>query len=47
MENAFAQNVSTVLKFFKVSESEGLSAEAVVGARQKYGRNGKFMEVGN
>lgn len=41
MENAFAQSTSEVLKFFSVSEAQGLTEEQVQAYRQKYGRNGE------
>ena len=41
MENAFTQSTSEVLKFFSVSEVQGLTEAQVQTYRQKYGRNGK------
>ncbi|KAH8792626.1 hypothetical protein BGZ57DRAFT_516617 [Hyaloscypha finlandica] len=39
MENAHAQSISEVLKFFSVSESQGLTESQVQAYRGKYGRN--------
>ncbi|PMD24954.1 calcium ATPase [Hyaloscypha hepaticicola] len=39
MENAFAQSTSEVLKFFSVSEAQGLTEAQVQAYRHKYGRN--------
>ena len=41
MENAFAQSTSEVLKFFSVSEAQGLTDAQVQASREKFGRNGK------
>ena len=43
MENAFTKSTSEVLKFFKVSESHGLTAAQVKASREKHGRNGKCL----
>jgi len=45
MENAYAQDTTQVLKYFSVSETQGLSASQVVESREKYGRNGKILFV--
>jgi Ca2+ transporting ATPase len=42
MENAHAQSTSEVLKFFSVSESQGLTESQVQASRDKYGRNGEI-----
>lgn len=39
MENAHAQSISEVLKFFSVSETQGLTESQVQAYRGKYGRN--------
>ncbi|KAE9381511.1 calcium ATPase [Stipitochalara longipes BDJ] len=39
MENAHAQSTSEVLKFFSVSETQGLTETQVQAYREKYGRN--------
>jgi P-type Ca2+ transporter type 2A len=41
MENAHAQSTSEILKFFSVSESQGLTESQVQASRNKYGRNGE------
>jgi P-type Ca2+ transporter type 2A len=41
MENAHAQSTSEVLKFFSVSETQGLTESQVQASRGKYGRNGE------
>jgi Ca2+ transporting ATPase len=40
MENAFAKTPAEVLKYFSVSEAQGLTSEQVKASREKYGRNG-------
>ncbi|KAJ5477209.1 Sarcoplasmic/endoplasmic reticulum calcium ATPase 1 [Penicillium diatomitis] len=39
MENAFLQTPAKALEYFKVSEHDGLSANAVLESRKKYGPN--------
>lgn len=39
MENAFNKSTAEVLKFFQVSETQGLTEAQVKAARDKYGRN--------
>lgn len=39
MENAYAKSTSEVLKFFSVSEAQGLSDSQVKASREKHGRN--------
>jgi len=41
MEDAYAQSTSEVLKFFSVSETQGLTEAQVQSYREKYGRNGE------
>jgi hypothetical protein len=43
MENAFTQTTSEVLKYFSVSETQGLADSQVQASRDKHGRNGKFQ----
>jgi Ca2+ transporting ATPase len=45
MENAFAKSTSEVLKFFGVSETQGLTAVQVKASREKHGRNGMYSLV--
>jgi hypothetical protein len=40
MERAYAASREEVLGFFQVEEHQGLSAEQVQAAREKYGKNG-------
>jgi len=40
MDNAFTRTPQEVLAHFQVTEQEGLSNQAVVASREKYGRNG-------
>lgn len=39
MENAYAKSTSEVLKFFSVSESQGLSESQIQASREQHGRN--------
>ncbi|KAK0100286.1 hypothetical protein ONS95_008245 [Cadophora gregata] len=39
MENAYAKSTAEVLKFFSVSEAQGLSESQVKASREKHGRN--------
>ncbi|KAH7363853.1 hypothetical protein BKA65DRAFT_489789 [Rhexocercosporidium sp. MPI-PUGE-AT-0058] len=39
MENAYAKSTSEVLKFFSVSETQGLSESQIQASREKHGRN--------
>jgi len=43
MENAFAKSTGEVLKFFSVSEAQGLTDAQVTASREKYGRNGAIV----
>jgi magnesium-transporting ATPase (P-type) len=43
MENAFAKSTSEVLKFFSVSETQGLTEAQVKESRDKHGRNGRQL----
>jgi Ca2+ transporting ATPase len=39
MDNAYTKNTQEALKYFQVTEENGLSEEQVKSSRQKYGRN--------
>ncbi|KAL2072833.1 hypothetical protein VTL71DRAFT_12176 [Oculimacula yallundae] len=39
MENAYSKSTSEVLKFFSVSEAQGLSESQIQASREKHGRN--------
>jgi len=41
MENAYTQTTSEVLKYFSVSETQGLTEAQIKASREKHGRNGK------
>lgn len=40
MDNAFTRTPQEVLAHFQVTEQQGLSSQAVVASKEKYGRNG-------
>ena len=42
MEGAFVYAIEDVLRYFEVSEKNGLSNLQVVEARNKYGKNGEW-----
>ena len=43
MEAAHMKSVDELLKYFKVSDTEGLSQEVVEESLEKYGLNGKQL----
>lgn len=47
MDNAFTRTPQEVLAHFQVTEQGGLSNQAVVASREKYGRNGMLPSTRN
>jgi hypothetical protein len=45
MENAYTQTTSEVLKYFSVSETQGLTEAQIKASREKHGRNGKSRNL--
>jgi Ca2+ transporting ATPase len=41
MQDAFNKSTSEVLRFYEVSEAEGLTAAQVKASKEKYGSNGR------
>jgi len=42
MESAFTNSTQDVLAHFNVTEQKGLSEQAVLASREKYGKNGRL-----
>lgn len=42
MDNSFLHSPSEVLKYFNVSERDGLSTDAVLKSRKQHGPNGSW-----